>query len=953
MDGRSTLEENFARYRASRSPDHLTPVFQALSPLLLSTARRAGLSAQSAEDVVQDTFLALIEGENRFEHGRPLRPWVLGIARRQISVEKRRRSRLRLLPGGSSDGWPLDEETDATPPSPLASRETRDSIRRAIEALPEGNRRVLTAVLLDGVSLEQSARDLGLSRAAAAQRLHRGLRRLRERLGERSSLGLLALLVPRTGRGLPPTGLLAGRGMLVSAAAAALGSVAALAALRAWPGDDRDSVETGPPQLVELEVVQEETGRPDRHADASGAMRVAAKFAAAPRTDAAAAHNERRGTVTDAVGAPAVGAEVFLLSTTPGLVLPTSALVPSAVVGPDGSYALDAEAFAADTTPLLLVRAGSSVGWVDVESQDAGAALPPVRLGPELVFAAHVTDSAGRPIADAEVVAYTDSRFLAPGGPEADEFGFFPVSTYRHIFGARSDAMGIGVVHGLIGANSSGLFLGCSVGKPGFAREMRAYIYEGGERLDVDFVLYRPEELALQGRITGAEGVPLEGVEVRIPIRGETLGNEDVVALSGADGRWSVQSDLLDDFPLRVSLRCPGHLPHAFLVQHPEELLDGTYDVALQAETSLRGRVLDASGDPVAGASVTVSTARYTEGTTTDEDGAFTVGGLDRAARRVRVGIIDDRGVARERCKDLGTEQDQVVVRLPREDRGPSSLELALTGGSSWTRVTLLPVPGSSTRPASSVELADDRAHFGALAPGVWMACGLTGDGGAVVARVDVDPDPAPLTRTVDPLQLGFVECVVDASAITAEDTWCRLVARNVDVVDLPAWIQESHAPPVWELELEAHADQPLGLGNLIPGTWQITASGDGWCTDVVEIDVSPDHPFRVDLTPARSGIVEVHLPGGAHVDFLRFEVRRDDHGPWKLAGFSSVAKAMDTYVEIDLPPGVWEWRASLLSSLEHGEPILAAPRMFGRATVREAELTVVEVLDGTPASDE
>jgi RNA polymerase sigma-70 factor (ECF subfamily) len=77
----------------------------------------------------------------------------------------------RLLPAPQS-----------TPSQQLVREERMLQVARALSALPEGQRQVIELHHLRGQTLAEVAAALGLSKAAVAGLLHRGLRKLREQL---------------------------------------------------------------------------------------------------------------------------------------------------------------------------------------------------------------------------------------------------------------------------------------------------------------------------------------------------------------------------------------------------------------------------------------------------------------------------------------------------------------------------------------------------------------------------------------------------------------------------------------------------------------------------------------------------------------------------------------------------------------------------------------------------
>ena len=90
------VDTQFAEFARTGDPAPLGRVFDALAPdLVVIAAHLRG--ASEAEDIVQTTFLRAIMLRERFEIGRSVRPWLLGILGRvaqEARASARRRSRL-------------------------------------------------------------------------------------------------------------------------------------------------------------------------------------------------------------------------------------------------------------------------------------------------------------------------------------------------------------------------------------------------------------------------------------------------------------------------------------------------------------------------------------------------------------------------------------------------------------------------------------------------------------------------------------------------------------------------------------------------------------------------------------------------------------------------------------------------------------------------------------------
>jgi RNA polymerase sigma-70 factor (ECF subfamily) len=140
--------------------------------------RRGYRSEHSARDLVQQTFLQLHRGRRDYHAGRPLRPWLMTIARNvlrdRIRYERRRPPAVSLDQALAPEANPGVEHR----------AELRQEIDAAMEKLPGGLRQLIHARFLDNESLDRIAERLGISKGAAKVRLHRAVSALRGILEE-------------------------------------------------------------------------------------------------------------------------------------------------------------------------------------------------------------------------------------------------------------------------------------------------------------------------------------------------------------------------------------------------------------------------------------------------------------------------------------------------------------------------------------------------------------------------------------------------------------------------------------------------------------------------------------------------------------------------------------------------------------------------------------------------
>ena len=138
-----------------------------------------------AADLTADVFLAAVDSASSYDSSRgPVVAWLYGVGRNAIAAEARRRSRelhaVRRIEGRRLvDGSALariEERLDA-------ERESR-RLYRAIEELSPDDQALLELVSLDGLSIADAARVLGVKPATARVRLHRSRARVTARLHE-------------------------------------------------------------------------------------------------------------------------------------------------------------------------------------------------------------------------------------------------------------------------------------------------------------------------------------------------------------------------------------------------------------------------------------------------------------------------------------------------------------------------------------------------------------------------------------------------------------------------------------------------------------------------------------------------------------------------------------------------------------------------------------------------
>ena len=180
-------------------------LFARTYPMMMRVARGYVASDAVAEEIVQDTWLAIVTGIDRFEGRSALGTWIFSILTNQAKTHSARERRALPLtcvgprdaeePVVDPDRFQKDDEAWpghwATPPRPwhkperrLLSLETREHLKDALAELPERQRLIVGLRDIDGHSAEEVCDLLGLSQENQRVLLHRGRSRLRAVLEE-------------------------------------------------------------------------------------------------------------------------------------------------------------------------------------------------------------------------------------------------------------------------------------------------------------------------------------------------------------------------------------------------------------------------------------------------------------------------------------------------------------------------------------------------------------------------------------------------------------------------------------------------------------------------------------------------------------------------------------------------------------------------------------------------
>jgi RNA polymerase sigma-70 factor, ECF subfamily len=148
-------------------------------PFLRIVIGRTGIPFDQIEDVAQETLISLHAIRHTYDTARPIKPWLVAVARRRAVDWRRRRN------SANRYETPLDDATHETFADPLSNRdneksEAAASIRRWLAELPPGQRQAVELLKLRELSLNEAAELSGQSVGSLKVATHRAIASLRK-----------------------------------------------------------------------------------------------------------------------------------------------------------------------------------------------------------------------------------------------------------------------------------------------------------------------------------------------------------------------------------------------------------------------------------------------------------------------------------------------------------------------------------------------------------------------------------------------------------------------------------------------------------------------------------------------------------------------------------------------------------------------------------------------------
>ena len=134
-----------------------------------------------AEDVLQTSYLKVLDGQAVFGGRSSFRTWLFGVIRRTAAEHRRRRVLRRLWWARPLEAVALVDPA-ARPDAVVGRSESAARLAATLATLPRRQRDVLHLVFYQDLTIREAAEVLGVSLGTARVHYERGKSRLRQRL---------------------------------------------------------------------------------------------------------------------------------------------------------------------------------------------------------------------------------------------------------------------------------------------------------------------------------------------------------------------------------------------------------------------------------------------------------------------------------------------------------------------------------------------------------------------------------------------------------------------------------------------------------------------------------------------------------------------------------------------------------------------------------------------------
>ena len=179
--------ERLLRRAGRLDADALENLVALYSPRVFGLLLRMTGSRETAEDLLQETFLRMVRTIPEYQHDGRFDAWLFRIAA-NLARDHRRKSRrrgvaVRIDQAEDNLSFVSREPADVRqirPDAEVMTRESRQRVQEMLQALPDAEREIILLRHFAELPFREIAEMLGVPLGTALARAHRALKKLRE-----------------------------------------------------------------------------------------------------------------------------------------------------------------------------------------------------------------------------------------------------------------------------------------------------------------------------------------------------------------------------------------------------------------------------------------------------------------------------------------------------------------------------------------------------------------------------------------------------------------------------------------------------------------------------------------------------------------------------------------------------------------------------------------------------
>ncbi|MFP4385502.1 MAG: RNA polymerase sigma factor [Spirochaetia bacterium] len=158
--------------------------------MIFRTAYSFLRNRHDAKDAVQEVFLKVYSRLSSYDPGYPFKPWLYRVAVNQIRTNYGKLKRISV--NEAQDDGILEQDEKFTgkisePLDSLVESEKKERINRAVSKLKDPVRTAVILYYFEGLTVEETADILKVSRENIKSKLHRGRKKIKDFLSENAT----------------------------------------------------------------------------------------------------------------------------------------------------------------------------------------------------------------------------------------------------------------------------------------------------------------------------------------------------------------------------------------------------------------------------------------------------------------------------------------------------------------------------------------------------------------------------------------------------------------------------------------------------------------------------------------------------------------------------------------------------------------------------------------------